>query len=88
MPLVLRDLVPLRERLVQSLANDGEATALELIARLAPGASWWRRALDRANIYPTLRHLEALGELVSFEGPPVPERGGRPRRWYALRARA
>jgi PadR family transcriptional regulator PadR len=81
----LADLIPLRERIKRSLATDGSATGLELIARLAPGAPWWRRALDRANIYPTLHHLERLGELASHEGPPIPERGGRPRRVYRLR---
>ncbi len=80
----LLDLIPLRERIIRSLSTDGKATGLELIGRLSPGASGWRRALDRANIYPTLRHLQDAGELVSWEGPPLPSRGGRPRRYYAV----
>ena len=83
----LLDLIPLRERILKALA-DGQATAPELIERLADGASWWRRALDRANIYPTLRSLERAGELVSFETPGPASRRGFPRRVYAASAGA
>jgi DNA-binding PadR family transcriptional regulator len=37
------------------------------------------------RIYPPLRALEREGVLVSYEGTEVvPERGGRPRRYYRL----
>lgn len=40
--------------------------------------------LSEGNVYPTLKTMEREGLLKSFEGEPVPERGGRPRRFYEL----
>ncbi|AKI98587.1 Hypothetical protein AA314_00214 [Archangium gephyra] len=35
-------------------------------------------------MYPALKALEREGLLRSFDGDPMPERGGRPRRYYEL----
>jgi DNA-binding PadR family transcriptional regulator len=52
------------------------------------------RSVRRANIYTTLRRLEAKSLVSTFLGDPRPERGGRPPRlvrvepagWAAVRA--
>lgn len=36
------------------------------------------------SIYPALRKMERQGLVESFEGEPVPERGGKPRIYYNL----
>lgn len=41
-------------------------------------------AAPAGYLYPELRDMERLGWLSSYEGPPVPERGNRPRRFYVL----
>ena len=46
------------------------------------------RAVSRGSIYLTLDRLETKGYLRSRLGDPTPERGGRARRYYALRPRA
>lgn len=40
--------------------------------------------LSEGNVYPTLKAMERDGLLRSFDGDPLPERGGRPRRYYEL----
>jgi len=40
--------------------------------------------LDEGSVYPALKALEREGLVCSFEGAPLPERGGRPRRYYEL----
>lgn len=40
--------------------------------------------LNEGSVYPTLKALEREGLVRSFEGEPLPERGGRPRRYYEL----
>ncbi|MDX1394283.1 MAG: helix-turn-helix transcriptional regulator [Gemmatimonadota bacterium] len=42
------------------------------------------RSIRRANVYTTLRRLEAKGLVATRLGDPRPERGGRPRRLVAL----
>ena len=42
--------------------------------------------LGNASVYPALRALEHEGLIDSYEGDPLPERGGRPRRYYKLTA--
>lgn len=42
--------------------------------------------LRHGSVYPALRSLEDEGLLESYEGEPIPERGGRPRRYYKLTA--
>jgi PadR family transcriptional regulator, regulatory protein PadR len=40
----------------------------------------------QGRVYPVLRELETDGMAESFDGQPVAERGGRPRRYYRLTA--
>ena len=46
------------------------------------------RDVSRGAIYITLDRLETKGYLKSWFGDPTPERGGRAKRFYALRPRA
>lgn len=46
------------------------------------------RDVSRGSIYITLDRLETKGYLRSWLGDPTPERGGRAKRYYALRPRA
>jgi PadR family transcriptional regulator, regulatory protein PadR len=41
-------------------------------------------SLNEGSVYPALKAMEKEGLLKSFDGEPVPERGGRPRRYYEL----
>lgn len=82
----LRRHAPTRKRRVFLTVSDlGEACTLDIAdTLLASGtATWWDRRLH-PFVGPDLRHLERAGLLVSREGEPVPERGGRPRFYYRL----
>jgi PadR family transcriptional regulator PadR len=46
------------------------------------------REVSRGSVYITLDRLETKGYLRSWLGDPTPERGGRAKRYYALRPRA
>ena len=46
------------------------------------------RDVSRGSIYITLDRLETKGFLRSWLADPTPERGGRAKRYYALRPRA
>jgi DNA-binding PadR family transcriptional regulator len=46
------------------------------------------RDVSRGSIYITLDRLETKGYLTSWFADPTPERGGRAKRYYALRPRA
>ncbi len=46
------------------------------------------RDVSRGSIYVTLDRLETKGYLRSWFGEPTAERGGRSKRYYALRPRA
>jgi PadR family transcriptional regulator, regulatory protein PadR len=46
------------------------------------------RSVSRGSIYITLDRLESKGYLKSRLADPTPERGGRAKRYYALRPRA
>ena len=46
------------------------------------------REVSRGSIYITLDRLETKGFLRSWLADPTPERGGRAKRYYALRPRA
>ena len=46
------------------------------------------RAISRGSVYITLDRLETKGYLRSWLADPTPERGGRSKRYYALRPRA
>lgn len=45
------------------------------------------RAIARGALYTTLERLESKGYLRSRVGDPIPERGGRARRYYSVTAR-
>jgi PadR family transcriptional regulator, regulatory protein PadR len=64
----------------------GPAYGLELLKRLEKLTDG-RVKLQQAAVYPTLRSMEEEGLLRSWEGDPIPERGGRPRRYYELTAK-
>jgi len=65
----------LERAILQALAAHGDNYAIGLGSLLHT---------DRL-LYATLRDLERQGLLGSYDGDPgMPERGGRPRRYYAL----
>lgn len=64
---------------------DGEGYALDLIDRVT-AATRGQVQLGQATVYPLLRWLESDGLAISRDGEPLPERDGRPRRYYALTA--
>lgn len=64
----------------------GPAYGLELLKRLDTVTDG-RVRIQQASAYPILRAMEEEGLLRSWEGDPVPERGGRPRRYYELTAK-
>lgn len=70
--------------LLQALMQ-GESYGLELIERVEK-ATGGRTTLMQGRVYPLLRQLESEGFLESYDGAPLPERGGRPRRYYKLTA--
>ena len=70
--------------LLQALIQ-GESYGLGLIERVRE-ASGGQVVLMQGRVYPVLRELEADGLLESYDGEPLPERGGRPRRYYKLTA--
>jgi PadR family transcriptional regulator PadR len=76
--------VNVRTALLQALIR-GEGFGLDLIKRVKERTNG-KLKLHQGNVYPALRDLEADGLLKSYEGPPLPERGGRPRRYYKLTA--
>jgi PadR family transcriptional regulator, regulatory protein PadR len=63
----------------------GEGYGLEIIDRVHDLTNGEIR-LVQGRVYPALRELEDEGFLESYDGPPLPERGGRPRRYYKLTA--
>jgi len=74
-----------RAALLQALIQ-GESYGLELIDRVKTRTKG-ALVLGQGSVYPALRDLEADGFVKSFEGEPLPERGGRPRRFYKLTAK-
>jgi PadR family transcriptional regulator, regulatory protein PadR len=63
----------------------GEGYGLEIIDRVRELTNGEIK-LVQGRVYPALRELEAEGFLESYEGEPLPERGGRPRRYYRITA--
>ena len=43
------------------------------------------RSVSSGAVYTTLERLETRGLVTSVWGDPTPERGGKRKRWYALR---
>lgn len=77
-------IVDTKSALLQGLLQ-GEAYGLELIERVKSRTNGTVLLLQ-GRVYPALRELEAEGLVRSREGEPIPERGGRPRRYYELTA--
>jgi PadR family transcriptional regulator, regulatory protein PadR len=63
----------------------GESYGLEIIDRVKTLTKGEVR-LAQGPVYPALRALESEGLLESYDGPPLPERNGRPRRYYRITA--
>jgi PadR family transcriptional regulator, regulatory protein PadR len=76
--------VSAKAALLQALL-DGPSYGLELIARVQERTKG-KIKLGDTSTYPALRSMEREGLLKSWEGEPLPERGGRPRRYYELTA--
>lgn len=76
--------VTAKSALLQALV-DGEGFGLDLIARVSDRTKG-KLQLGSGSVYPALRDLEREGLVVSREGAPSPQRGGRPRRYYRLTA--
>lgn len=74
-----------RTALLQALVQ-GESYGLELIERVSNDTNGKLKVLQ-GRVYPVLRQLETDGLLESYDGPPMSERGGRPRRYYKLTAK-
>jgi PadR family transcriptional regulator PadR len=63
----------------------GESYGLDIIERVKKLTNG-KVKLAQGPVYPALRALEADGLLESYDGPPLPERNGRPRRYYRITA--
>jgi PadR family transcriptional regulator PadR len=71
--------------LIDALVH-GPGYGLDLIERVNKQTQG-RLVLGQGSVYPHLRELEREGLLESYEGEPLPQRGGRPRRYYKLTAK-
>lgn len=74
--------VSARTAILMSLMG-GRGFGLEIIERVRERTSG-RICLNEGSVYPALKSLEREGLLRGFDGAPLPERGGRPRRYYEL----
>ncbi len=70
--------------LLQALIS-GPGYGLDLIDRVKKRTNG-KLELGQGSVYPALREMEREGMVKSYEGEPMPERGGRPRRYYKLTA--
>jgi PadR family transcriptional regulator PadR len=77
--------VSAKAALLQALIS-GPGYGLDLIERVAKHTKGAVQ-LGQGSVYPALRDLEDDGLLESYESEPLPERGGRPRRYYKLTAK-
>ncbi len=77
-------LVSTKVALLQALI-EGKNYGLELIKRVDERTKG-KVKLRHGSVYPALRALERDGLIRSWDGEPVPETGGRPRRYYELTA--
>jgi PadR family transcriptional regulator, regulatory protein PadR len=73
-----------RLALLQALVS-GDSYGLALIDHVR-AATRGKVVLRQGRVYPVLRELEREGLVRSYDGEAMPERGGRPRRYYALTA--
>jgi PadR family transcriptional regulator, regulatory protein PadR len=61
----------------------GDGYGLDLIERVKDRTGG-QIVLGQGSVYPALRELERDGLATSYESEPLPERGGRPRRYYRI----
>ena len=73
-----------RLALLQAFTH-GESYGLEIIERVKKLTNG-KLNIVQGRVYPALRALEAEGLIESYDGPPLPERNGRPRRYYRITA--
>ena len=79
-------MVSAKAALLQALIS-GPGFGLELIERVEQRTKG-KISLHQGSIYPALRDMERDGLVESYNGGEVvPERGGRPRRYYRLTAK-
>ena len=72
----------LEEQVVLALLRlEGESYAVPVTDELTRRTG---RDVSPATVYMVMRRLEEQGFLTSRVGTPVPERGGRPRRFYQV----
>ena len=71
-----------RTAILMSLIG-GRGFGLEIIQRVRERSNG-KIILNEGSVYPALKALERDGLLRSYDGEPMPERGGRPRRYYEL----
>ncbi|HZH75764.1 MAG TPA: PadR family transcriptional regulator [Archangium sp.] len=71
-----------RTAILMSLIG-GRGFGLEIIQRVRERSNG-KILLNEGSVYPALKALERDGLLRSYDGEPMPERGGRPRRYYEL----
>jgi PadR family transcriptional regulator PadR len=76
--------VTAKAALLQALVR-GPGYGLDLIERVKKQTNG-KLVLGQGSVYPALRELERERLLETYEGEPLPERGGRPRRYYRLNA--
>jgi PadR family transcriptional regulator, regulatory protein PadR len=76
--------VTAKAALLQALIS-GPGFGLDLIDRVKKKTNG-QLELGQGSVYPALRDLEREGLARSWDGDPLPERGGRPRRYYELTA--
>lgn len=68
---------------ILSVLMSGRSYGLEIIDKVRERTKG-EIVLTDGTVYPTLKAMEREGLLRSFDGEPMPERGGRPRRYYEL----
>src|ERR1700687_3625459 len=66
--------------------TSGPGYGLDLIDRVKDRTGG-RLVLGQGSVYPALRALEREGFLESYDGEPLAERRGRPRRYYKIPAK-
>ena len=71
-----------RTAILMSLIG-GRGFGLEIIQRVRERSNG-KIVLNEGSVYPALKALERDWLLRSYDGEPMPERGGRPRRYYEL----
>ncbi len=75
---------PLSTRIaILAVLMHGRSFGLEIIEKVHT-RTHGKIVLNQGTVYPALKALEREGLVRSFEGEPLPERGGRPRRYYEL----